>query len=261
MIRLAANLMFLFTEEAFLDRFRAAAAAGFRGVEYQFPYAHASAEVAARLTDNGLEMVLQNLPPGDWEAGERGIACHPGREAEFRDGVERAVEYARAVGCTRLNCLAGVAPPDVPDARLRATLVANLAYGAERLAREGMTLLVEAINTRDMPGFYLSRSAQAQSIIDEVGAPNLRFQYDVYHMQIMEGDIVRTLRERLDHVGHVQIADNPGRHEPGTGELNFAYILAALDEAGYAGWVSCEYVPAAGTVAGLGWARDYLAQA
>ncbi|MDX1433010.1 MAG: hydroxypyruvate isomerase [Gammaproteobacteria bacterium] len=258
MTRLAANLMFLFTEVDFLERFRAAAGAGFRGVEYQFPYAHASREVAARLADNGLEMVLQNLPPGDWEAGERGIACIPEREREFRDGVERAVDYALAVGCRRLNCLAGILPAGIAEDRAHATLLDNLAFAAARLARDDLTLLVEAINTRDMPGFYLSRSADVIGIIDEIGAPNLRLQYDVYHMQVMEGDIVRTLRERIDYIGHVQIADNPGRHEPGTGELNVPFILDALDAAGYRGWVSCEYQPAAGTVAGLGWARRYL---
>lgn len=258
MTRLAANLMFLFTEVDFPARFEAAAAAGFRGVEYQFPYGHDRGDVAARLSASGLEMVLQNLPPGDWQSGERGIACHPGRETEFREGVEAAVEYALAVGCSRLNCLAGIAPAGVRDDRLRGTLVANLAYAAERLARADMTLLIEAINTRDMPGFFLHGSRQAIAIIDEIGAPNLRFQYDVYHMQVMEGDIVRTLREQLAYVGHVQIADNPGRHEPGTGELNFPFILGALDDAGYAGWVSCEYAPAADTAEGLGWARRYL---
>ena len=258
MVKLAANLMFLFTEKSFLERFEAAARAGFRGVEYQFPYDHDSREVADRLGACGLEMVLQNLPPGDWQAGERGIACHPGRETEFREGVEQAAEYALAVGCKRLNCLAGIAPSGVSEHRVRETLLANLAFAAGRLARDDITLLVEAINTRDMPGFYLSRSAQAFEIIDEVDAENLLFQYDVYHMQVMEGDIVRTLRERLGHIGHVQIADNPGRHEPGTGELNFTFILDALDDAGYREWVSCEYVPAAGTQEGLGWAREYL---
>lgn len=258
MPRLAANLMFLFTEVDFARRFAAAAQAGFRGVEYQFPYDEDEREIVARLREHGLEMVLQNLPAGDWAAGERGIACHPGRKQEFRDSVETAIVSARSLGCPRLNCLAGVAPPDADEASLRETLVENLAYAAGRVAQEDMTLLVEPINTRDMPGFYLSRSDQAIAVIEEVGAPNLKLQFDVYHMQVMQGDIVRTLERSLEHVGHVQIADNPGRHEPGTGELNFEFILGELDRLGYAGWVSCEYRPRAGTLEGLSWARRYL---
>ena len=258
MPRLAANLTMLFTELDVAQRFAAAAEAGFRGVEYQFPYHEDEAEFASALREHDLEMVLQNLPPGDWAAGERGIACHPERAEEFRDSVETAVASARALGCSQINCLAGIAPPGVAGSKLRATFVENLDYAAGRLAREGMHLLIEPINTRDVPGFFLSRSDQALAVIEEVGAANLKLQYDVYHMQIMQGDIVRTLEECLEHVGHVQIADNPGRHEPGTGELNFEFILDALDRMGYAGWVSCEYRPRAGTLEGLSWARPYL---
>jgi hydroxypyruvate isomerase len=243
----------LFGEIPFLERFEAAARAGFRGVEYAFPYAYPLDALAEPLARHGLEQVLFNLPPGDWERGDRGIACDPSRVGEFQDGVGRALEYARALRCPRVNCLAGLAPPGVPPERVRATLVSNLRFAAERLAGAGIELLTEPINTRDMPGFYLCRSAQAFSIVEEVGAPNLRVEYDVYHMQVMEGDLATTLERNLSRIGHVQIADNPGRHEPGTGEINFEFLLAHLDRVGYRGWVGCEYRPAAGTAAGLGW--------
>lgn len=260
MPNLAANLTYLFTEHDFLDRFGAAAAAGFRAVEYQLPYAYDRELIAGELREHGLEMVLMNLPPGDWDAGEAGIACLPGREQEFRDGLETGIEYARALGCPQLNCLAGVAPSDIPPATLLETFVANLRFAAERFAQAGLLLLIEPINTRDRPGFYLSRSTQAAEIIDAVGADNLFLQFDVYHTQVMQGDVVNNFKAQRERIRHVQIADNPGRHEPGTGELNFPFILAALDEMGYAGWVSLEYVPSDSTEASLGWARGYLAQ-
>ncbi len=259
MPRLAANLTYLFTEHDFFDRFAAAAAAGFRGVEYQLPYAYDKARIAAELREHGLDMVLMNLPPGDWDAGEAGIACLPGREQEFRDGLETGIEYAVALGCPQLNCLAGVAPPDAAPAALFDTFVANLRFAAGRFAEAGLILLIEPINTRDRPGFYLSRSTQAAEIIDAVGADNLFLQFDVYHTQVMQGDVVNNFKAERERIRHVQIADNPGRHEPGTGELNFPFILAALDEQGYEGWVSCEYAPSESTVASLGWARPYLA--
>jgi hydroxypyruvate isomerase len=197
--------------------------------------------------------VLFNLPPGDWEKGDRGIACDPARVGEFQEGVGRAVEYAKALRCPRVNCLAGIAPAGVEPDRLRATLVSNLRFAAQRLGEAGIELLTEPINTRDMPGFYLCGSVQAFSILDEVGASNLRLEYDVYHMQVMEGDLASTLERNLSRIGHVQIADNPGRHEPGTGEINYDFLLSHLDRIGYRGWVGCEYRPAGGTVAGLGW--------
>ncbi len=260
MPRLAANLTYLFTEEKLLDRFEAAAKAGFRGVEYQFPYAHDGQALAERLREHGLEMVLMNLPPGDWQAGEVGIACDPKRRQEFRDGVEEGIDFAHTLGCPQLNCLAGIAPLGVASSSLFDTFVENLGFAAERFARAGLRLLIEPINTRDRPGFYLSRSTQAMEVIDAVGADNLFLQFDVYHTQVMQGDIVRNFQAHRERIRHVQIADNPGRHEPGTGELNFPFILAALDGMGYEGWVSCEYAPSTNTEESLDWARGYLAQ-
>ncbi|HTP49750.1 MAG TPA: hydroxypyruvate isomerase [Anaeromyxobacteraceae bacterium] len=253
MPRFAANLTMLFNEVDFLDRFGEAARAGFRGVEYLFPYSHPREAIAERLARHGLEQVLHNLPAGDWAKGERGIACHPERKGEFREGVGLAVEYARALRCPRLNCLAGIAPAGAEPGQLRETLVANLRYAAAELARAGIDLLVEPINTRDIPGFYLCHTAQAIALLEEVGAPNLKLQYDAYHMQVMEGDLARTLEANLSRIGHVQIADNPGRHEPGTGEINYPFLFGHLDRIGYRGWVGCEYKPAAATGAGLAW--------
>lgn len=253
MPRLAANLTMLFNELGFLDRFRQAARAGFRGVECLLPYGFPAEEIADRLRRDGLEQVLHNLPAGDWERGERGIACHPDRVGEFQDGVGLAIRYARILGCPRLNCLAGIAPPNVSPERLRETFTANLRFAAAELGKAGIQLLIEPINTRDIPGFYLCHTAQALAILDEVAAPNLALQYDVYHMQVMEGDLARTIEANLARIGHVQIADNPGRHEPGTGEIHFPFLLAHLDRIGYRGWVGCEYKPASTTEAGLGW--------
>jgi hydroxypyruvate isomerase len=257
MPRFAANLTMLFNEVDFLDRFGAAARAGFRGVEYLFPYAYPKEDLVERLRAHGLAQVLHNLPAGDWAAGERGIACHPARVGEFQDGVGRAIEYARALGCPQVNCLAGIAPPGVAPERLRETLVANLRFAAARLGEAGLRLLVEPINTRDIPGFYLCHTAQALSILDEVGSANLHLQYDAYHMQVMEGDLARTLETHRARIGHVQIADNPGRHEPGTGEINHDFLFAHLDRIGYRGWVGCEYKPSTTTEAGLGWFQPW----
>lgn len=253
MIRLAANLSLLYTEHDFLDRFAAAAASGFKGVECQFPYAFSAEQIARELKQHQLEQVLINLPAGDWESGERGIACHPDRRAEFRDGVEQALSYAALLGNRRINCLAGIPPIGVSADEARTTLIENLRFAAKRLQEAQIQLLVEAINTRDVPGFYLNRSTQTLELIAEVGSPNLALQYDVYHMQIMEGDLSHTLATHLNKIGHVQIADTPGRHEPGTGEINYPFILNTLDRLGYDGWVSGEYVPATTTDAGLGW--------
>lgn len=267
MPRFAANLSMLFTDAPFLDRFERAARAGFDAVEFLFPYDFPTAEIQARLKGNGLKLVLHNLPAGDWAAGERGIAILPDRVDEFREGVARAIETATALGVGQLNCLAGKAPLGAGDALLRSTLAANLRYAATELRRAGLKLLVEPINTWDIPGFFLSRTAQALALIDEVrnaaDVDNLFLQYDVYHAQRMEGEIVGTLTRHLPQIAHVQIADNPGRHEPGTGEIAWDFVFAQLDTLGYAGWVGCEYLPGTagtqGTEAGLGWLRSRTA--
>jgi len=258
MPKLAANLTYLFTEVDLLDRFEAAAKAGFRAVEYQLPYAHDAQAMHARLREHNLEMVLINLPMGDAEAGDAGIACHPDRMQEFRDGVDRGIECAHTLGCRQLNCLAGIAAEGVSPAKLFETFVENLRFAAERLGAEDLRLLIEPINTRDRPGFYLSRSTQAMEIIAAVGVENLFLQFDIYHTQIMQGDIVNNFLAHREHIRHVQIADTPGRHEPGTGELNFPFILKSLDDMGYQGWVSCEYAPSTNTTESLAWARAYL---
>lgn len=256
MPRFSANLSLLFTERPLLDRFAAAKAAGFAAVELQFPYAEAKEALAARLDASGLPLVLHNLPAGDWAAGERGLACVPGREAEFREGVARAIDYADALGCPRLNCLAGLAPPGVERTRVIATLTENLAFAADALGRAGLRLLVEPINDRDMPGFVLNRLDEAAAVIAAVGADNLFLQADLYHMAMMGEDLPARLAAHAPRIAHVQIADAPGRHEPGTGGLDFPGVFRHLDALGYAGFVGCEYVPAAGTEAGLGWMSD-----
>ena len=248
-----ANLTMLFNEVPFLDRFQAAAGAGFKGVEFLFPYAFDKDAIAERLDQHGLVQVLHNLPAGDWDAGERGIACHPDRVGEFRDGVGRAIEYATALGCRQLNCLAGIAPAGVDAEKVHATFVANLRFAAARLEEAGIRLLVEPINTFDIPGFHLNRTAQAIALIEEVGSPNLWLQHDVYHMQRMEGELANTIAKHLPKIAHMQIADNPGRHEPGRGEINYAWLFRYIDQLGYEGWIGCEYKPAAGTREGLGW--------
>jgi hydroxypyruvate isomerase len=253
MPRFAANLSMLFTEVSFIDRFAAAARAGFRAVECQFPYAESAETIAAQLHEHDLQMVLHNLPAGDWAAGERGIACHPDRVAEFRQGVVQAIDYATTLGCPQLNCLAGIAPAGVPEDVVRDTFIANLRFAASEMKAVGLRLLVEPINTFDIPGFYVSRTDQALELIDAVGADKLCLQYDVYHAQRMEGELANTLVRYLSRMAHIQIADNPGRHEPGTGEINYAWLFRHLDAIGYQGWVGCEYKPATTTEAGLGW--------
>lgn len=257
MPRFAANLSMLFTEVPFLERFERAAKAGFRSVEFLFPYAWPAEAVRERLDANGLKLVLHNLPAGDWDAGERGIACHPGRVEEFRQGVARAVAYAGVLGAPRLNCLAGRTPAGVDPKVVRSTLVINLRYAASELQKAGLTLLVEPVNTHDIPGFHLSRTQQALDILDEVGAPNAMLQYDIYHAQRTEGELAATLQAHLARIGHIQLADNPGRHEPGSGEINYAFLLAHLDRIGYTGWIGCEYKPAGRTEDGLGWRQRY----
>ena len=253
MPRLAANLSMMFNEVPFLDRFEAAGKAGFKAVEFLFPYAFKARDIKQRLDDNGLKLVLHNLPAGDWEAGERGIACHPGRIDEFRAGVARAIDYAITLGVPQLNCLAGKAPAGTDAALLRKTFVDNLKFSAAELKKVGLKQLIEPINTYDIAGFYLSRTAQALDILDEVGADNAYVQYDIYHAQRMEGELAATMQKHLARIGHIQLADNPGRNEPGTGEVNYPFLFAHLDRIGYDGWIGCEYKPAATTEAGLDW--------
>lgn len=258
MPRFAANLTMMFSECTFIDRFAAAARAGFTGVEYLFPYDYPAARLAEALATHGLTQALHNMPAGDWDAGERGIAILPDRIGEFQDGVGRALAYAKALGCKRLNCLAGIAPQGADADRLRATLIDNLRFAAAALDDAGITLLIEPINTRDVPGFFLNRTTQAAALRAEVGADNLLIQHDIYHMQIMEGDLTPTLRAHIAQIGHIQIADTPGRHEPGSGEINYPFLFAELDRLGYDGWVGCEYRPATTTAAGLGWYHPYI---
>jgi hydroxypyruvate isomerase len=260
MTRLAANLSMLFTEHDFLDRFAAAADAGFRGVEYLFPYAHAPETLRAALDEVDLEQVLFNLPPGDWEAGERGIACLPGREAEFRDSVVEALRYAEVLGCPRVHAMAGLLPHGADEATRaahQATYIANLRFAADEAAKVGREILIEPINTRDMPGFFLSRQAHAMAVLEEIGADNIQLQFDLYHCQIMEGDLTRHLERQFPAIGHVQIAGVPERHEPDVGEVHYPALFERLEALGYHGWIGCEYRPAAGTREGLGWARAY----
>lgn len=251
----------LYPQLAFPERFAAAARAGFRAVEYQFPYAWPKELLAEWAREAGLEVVLHNLPAGDAAKGERGIACLPGRESEFREGVERAIEYATASGCARLNCLAGVGPPDVPCQKLFETLVENLRFAAAKLKAKGIALLLEPISTRAVPGFFLTGTRRAIEVLDAAGADNAFLQYDIFHMQSMEGDLARTLERLLARIGHIQLADVPGRHEPGTGEIHFPWLLAHLDRIGYRGWIGCEYNPLGDTDEGLAWARPYLKRA
>jgi hydroxypyruvate isomerase len=254
-LQFSANLSFLFTELDFADRFGAAARAGFKGVEFHFPYEHDKAALAEAALTSGVEVALFNLPAGNWAAGERGIACLPERKAEFQDGVGRAVEYAEALGCPRLNCLAGI-PTTTRDKALD-TLVDNLRFAAAVTQRAGIRLLLEPLNTRDTPGFLVTTTAQALQLIDAAGGRNLQLQYDIYHAQVMEGDLARTLELHLPRIGHIQLADNPGRHEPGTGEINFPFLLRRLEELGYAGWIGCEYKPTGATEDSLGWLQAW----
>ena len=253
MPQFAANLTMLFNEHDFLDRFEAAAKAGFKAVEFLFPYAYPVAELQQRLKAHGLRLVLHNLPAGNWDAGDRGLACDPARVDEFRAGVARGIEYGTALGVPHLNCLAGKAPAGVDAALLRSTFVANLRYAAVEFKKAKLNLLIEPINRFDIPGFYLNTTAQAISILDEVGADNAYVQYDIYHAQRMEGELANTMSAQLARIGHIQLADNPGRNEPGSGEINYAFLFKHLDRIGYTGWIGCEYKPAARTEDGLGW--------
>ncbi len=256
MPKFAANLSLLFNELPFLDRFEAAAAAGFEGVEFLFPYEHDADDIAARLKANGLSQVLFNFARGNWTAGERGLAIYPNLVGEFRDSVSRALGYAKALGCTQLHCLAGVTPHRSRPRAHAKNLRREPPFRRTRARRRGITLLIEPINTRDIPGYFLDTTAKAADIIESVEAENLRLQYDVYHMQIMEGDLTPTIDKYLKTIAHVQIADTPGRHEPGTGEINFPFIFDLLDRVGYDGWIGCEYRPRTSTHDGLAWFRE-----
>jgi len=259
MPKFAANLTMLFNEVPFMDRFEQAAQAGFEAVEFLFPYDYAADDILAKLKGNKLALVLHNLPAGDWAAGERGIACHPNRVDEFRAGVAKAISYAKVLEVGQLNCLAGKLPDGVSAQQAHAVFVENLRFAAGELKKAGLRLLIEPINTFDIPGFFLSRTDQALAILKEVGADNLFIQYDIYHAQRMEGEISATLRERLPQIGHLQLADNPGRNEPGTGELNYAFLFKHIDAIGYTGWIGCEYKPKTATVDGLGWRKSLTA--
>ena len=258
MPQFAANLTMLFNEVPFMERFEAAAKAGFKHVEFLFPYAFPAADIKARLDDNGLSLVLHNLPAGDWDAGERGIACHPDRVEEFRSGVAKAIEYAKMLGVKQVNCLVGKVPAGADEKAVHQTMVENLRFAAGELKNAGLRLLIEPINTFDIPGFALNRTEQALALIDEVGSDNLFVQYDIYHAQRMEGELGATLEKNLARIGHIQLADNPGRNEPGTGEINYPFLFQLIDRIGYTGTIGCEYKPAGATEAGLGW-REKLA--
>jgi hydroxypyruvate isomerase len=258
MPKLAANLTMTFGEVAFLERFKAAAEAGFQAVEYLFPYDYDADVLKRQLRDHGLKQVLHNLPAGNWSAGERGIACLPDRVDEFKAGVDKAIAYATALDCDRVNCLAGILPPAADAFAARETFTRNVQYAASRLKAAGIRLLIEPINTRDLPGFFLSQTRQAVDIIEAVGSDNLFLQYDIYHMQIMEGNLASTIEAHLPRIAHMQLAEVPGRHEPGTGEIDYGFLLDFVDRVGYTGWIGCEYIPKAGTVDGLQWAKPYL---
>ena len=253
----AANLSMLFTDADFMDRFARAASAGFKGVEYLFPYEYDKNQLVEQLETHDLTQVLHNLPAGNWAKGDRGIGCLPDRVGEFQDGVGRAVEYATALGCKQINCLAGIAPAGLPEEKLRSTFVHNVKFAADALKRAGIKLLIEPINTRDIPGFYLQRTQQALDIIKESGSDNVYVQYDIYHMQVMEGNLAPTIEKHLAQIAHMQLADNPGRHEPGTGEINYDFLFKFIDGLGYRGWIGCEYKPSATTEAGLSWFARY----
>jgi len=253
MPKFAANLSMMFTDRPFLDRFEAAAAAQFKAVEFLFPYDFEAEQIAGRLKTLGLRMALHNLPAGDWGRGERGIACLPDRVGEFQDGVGKAISYAKALGCPTLNCLAGKVPSEADPDKIEQTLVENLKFAADALKKEGIVLVAEAINTFDIPGFFLSNTAKTLNVLDKVGSDNVFYQYDIYHMQRMEGELAATIKANIGRIRHIQLADNPGRHEPGTGEINYDFLLPYIDTLGYDGWIGCEYVPADG----LNWMKRF----
>ena len=258
MPKLNANITMMFQEVDFLERFEKAAKAGFKGVEYLFPYAYPKEQLAELLTQHNLVQVLHNLPAGDWNAGDRGVAVDPNRKGEFQEGVGSAIEYAKALKCPQLNCLVAMTPPNLSDDQIQGTLVENLRFAAEALGKESIKLLVEPLNSQDMKGFYLVHTQDALDVFDKVGHPNLFLQYDIYHMQIMEGNLIKAIQTHLSRIAHLQLADVPGRHEPGTGEINYPNVFRAIDATDYAGWIGCEYIPAGKTEDGLDWTKPYL---
>ena len=260
MPRFCANLSMMFNEAPFLDRFALAAEAGFDAVEFLFPYDHPAAEIRTRLRDHGLRQVLFNAPPGDWNAGERGLASLPGRTAEFRDGIARALDYAAALDCRLLHCMAGIPGPDVPFTTAASLFAANVAWAAEQAHTAGVKVVLEPINHRDMPGFHLNTMAQGAAVVEAIGRDRAGLQFDVYHCQVTEGDVTRRMERHMPVIAHMQIADVPGRNEPGTGEIGWPFVFAAMDRLGYAGHVGCEYRPAGNTVAGLGWIKAFRAR-
>jgi len=251
--RFSANLSMLFTEVPFLNRFAAAARCGFRGVEYVSPYDHPPEQLAELLRRNQLAQVLFNMPAGDWAKGDRGIACQPQRIGEFQDSVATAIRYALALGAPQVNCLAGIRPPEVPREVAEDTFAANLRFAAAEFRPAGILLLAEPINFHDIPGFLLNRSAQAMAIFDRAGSDNLKLQYDIYHMQRMEGELALTIERLLPRIAHFQIAGNPGRTEPDRGEINYPHLFRLIDRLGYTGWIGAEYKPVSRTEVGLGW--------
>jgi len=255
MPKFAANLSMLFTEAPFIERFGLARDAGFAGVEFLFPYAFDADDILERLQRHQLQLVLHNLPPGDWQAGDRGMACDPRRFEEFQDSVHSAVAYAKELGTPRVHCMAGILPGGVAPERAREAYLRALQYAADQFAPLGVEVLIEPINHYDIPGYFLNHSRQALAILADAARPNLFLQYDIYHMQRMEGELANTIRACLPNIRHMQLADTPGRHEPGTGEINFPYLFRLLDELGYEGWIGCEYRPRAGTLASLDWLR------
>jgi hydroxypyruvate isomerase len=259
MPRFAANLSMMFNEVPFLDRFAAARKAGFEGVEFLFPYEYPAAELRSRLKGEGLTQALFNLPPGDWAAGERGMASLPGRQAEFREAVKRGLDYASALECRLVHCMAGIVPPGVSPVTAASLYAANLAWAAEQAAPAGVRLAIEPINHRDMPGYFLNTQAQGAGVVEAIGVDRIGLQFDVYHVQITEGDITRRMEQYMPLIAHMQIADVPARNEPGTGEIGWRYVFRRMDELGYQGWVGCEYRPAGETVAGLGWISAFTA--
>ncbi|SRR5712691_1075427 len=257
MPRFSANLVFLWSELPFRERFAAAASAGFEAVEYMFPYPYEPADLAVELSRTGLRQDLFNLPAGDFDAGDRGIAVDPGRRAEFDAGVEAALRYADALGCRKANCLVGTRLPGLAFEDQYECLAENLRVAAGRLGADGVTLLVELLNTKETPGFFLDSVPMLVRLLDDVGSPNLRFQCDLYHLQRTSGDLTATIHEVGDRIGHVQIADAPDRHEPGTGEIDFPFVLRAIDAAGYDGFVGLEYRPSGRTEDSFGWIEAY----
>lgn len=253
-----ANLSMMFNEVPFLERFAAAAQAGFKGVEFLFPYEFTKEQIKAELDRHKLQLILHNMPPGDWAKGERGLACLPGRDEEFKAGVAKALDYATHFGLKQLHCMAGLTPAGVSGPQLRDNYIRNVRYAANAAAKSGIRVLIEPINTRDIPSYYLNTSKQAIELMDAIAAPNVYLQYDIYHMQIVEGDLAPTMERLLPRIGHMQLADTPGRHEPGTGEINYTFLFSHIDRIGYKGWIGCEYRPATTTLAGLGWVKPYL---